>query len=267
MAVYLLHAPLLGSVMATMVETVSAWTPARAVVARLPFVGQVAMVVLIAELVAYWVHRLQHTVPVLWRVHSVHHSSDTLRWWSAFRFHPLDTVVARGVPLLAVALCGSTPPVVATYLVIVVVVTVFAHADIGVPAPGLSRIVVVPAFHRSHHERGRESTNFALVLPLCDVAFGTASFAVGARTFGSSGEVARQGVVNQLAWGIGLRSPRRARRDQRTIAQPRANEAMLAQPLIVSATAAGVARSASKAASPIATDTSVIVRAATPPAR
>jgi sterol desaturase/sphingolipid hydroxylase (fatty acid hydroxylase superfamily) len=87
------------------------------------------------------------------------------------------------VPVAAAAMLGVSPADLVPYLVIALVVTLFAHANLDVPVGVWQRVVVTPGFHRSHHELGRESTNFAAVFPLLDVLFGTASFSVGERRF------------------------------------------------------------------------------------
>ncbi len=257
-AVYLVYAPALGAFLAAATSVASSRSPAGGLVADIPWALQLGAAVMIAELTAYWVHRLQHTVPGLWRIHSVHHSSEMLRWWSAFRFHPLDTAVSHGVPVIAAAACGTGPNVLVPYVAAVTVVTVLAHADVYVPGTRLRWAVVTPAFHRSHHELGREGTNFALVLPLCDLLFRTASFTVGDRSFGSSSGVPRHGVLAQLAWGFG---------GQSTSATPSTSDATLAQALVAKATDGGTRRSDSIAASPITTASSVTTRAAAPPTR
>lgn len=236
-ALYFLYMPALATILAAATSVTWRHSPAHGLLTDAPWALQVAVGLTVAELAAYWVHRLLHTVPALWRIHSVHHSSATLRWWSAFRFHPLDAVVSHGVPMIAAAACGAGPGVLVPYLAAVTVVTALAHADVYLPGRRMRWAVVTPAYHRSHHELGRDDTNFALVLPLCDVVFRTASFTVGTRSFGG----------------------------QRVSATPSTSEAMLAQPLAASATSDGTRRSNSIAASPITTASSVTTRAAARP--
>jgi sterol desaturase/sphingolipid hydroxylase (fatty acid hydroxylase superfamily) len=109
---------------------------------------------------------------------------------------PVGTVAALGVPLADLA----------PYLFAAGVVTLLAHSNVAVPGQWLARVVVTPGYHRSHHERGRDGSNFALVLPVIDVLFGTASFEAGARTFGTNAEVPESGFVALLRWGFGLRA-------------------------------------------------------------
>jgi len=50
----------------------------RGVIQGQPFWLQCIEVILFSDLLIYWGHRLQHSVPFLWRFHKVHHSSTHL---------------------------------------------------------------------------------------------------------------------------------------------------------------------------------------------
>lgn len=210
--VYLAYAPLTGLAAMALASNLARHGVTRSIIERQPWSIRVVGAVLVAELAAYWVHRAMHSVPGLWRVHSVHHGATDLHWWSTFRFHPVDGALAHAVPLLVAAACGFGPDVLAVYLGMVFVVTVFAHADVWIPSTVLDRLVVLPRFHRTHHEAGRDDANFALVLPGFDALFGTARHSTGSRRFG----------IDRTA-------------DQRRRARPIASDARLATQLSASA--------------------------------
>ena len=48
----------------------------------------------VPSVLVYWLHRWEHSVPLLWRVHAVHHGSQEIRWWTSYRFHPIDTALS-----------------------------------------------------------------------------------------------------------------------------------------------------------------------------
>lgn len=188
MGAYVLYAPIVGWIAAGAIETAAETGALSSQLAVLPLAVRLAGAVVVAEFVAYSIHRVMHTVPVLWRVHAVHHGATDLRWWTAFRFHPAETVVMHVVPYTATALIGFGTDVTAILLVAVTVVTMFAHADVHVPGRAFAKLIVTPGYHRSHHEVGRDNTNFALLVPLVDIVFGTAAFKRATpRRFGSSG--------------------------------------------------------------------------------
>jgi sterol desaturase/sphingolipid hydroxylase (fatty acid hydroxylase superfamily) len=210
--VYLVYVPALGAVVAGAAALAGRHSLVAPLVSDLPWAVRLAGAIVVADLAAYVLHRLQHTWAPLWRIHDVHHSTRDLRWWSAFRFHPVDTALVHGVPIVAAAALGAGPDVLVPYLASVTIVTVFAHADVFVPGSALSRVVVTPDFHRAHHEPGRSGRNFALVLPIWDVLFRTASFRApepGRATFGSISGIPAHGLRDQLAWGLWGAGPSR----------------------------------------------------------
>lgn len=185
MGVYVIYAPAAGSAASVVIRTAGDLSSLEPRLAAHPWVVRLAGAAIVAELVAYAVHRTMHAVPLLWRVHSVHHRATDLRWWTAFRFHPAETVLMHIMPYAVAALLGFGTDVIVVHLGTVTVVTIFAHADVYLPGRLVAALIVTPGYHRSHHEIGRDNTNFALVLPLVDVVFGTASFVWAApRRFG-----------------------------------------------------------------------------------
>lgn len=202
--------------------------PLHTLTGSLPMVATSAFAFLVADLVAYWTHRAEHRWRYTWRFHAVHHSPPQLDWLAGRRFHPLDVVVEQLLPVGAVAALGVPLADLGPYLFAAGVVTVLAHSNVAVPGRWLARVVVTPGYHRSHHERGRDGSNFALVLPVLDVLFGTASFQAGARSFGTNAGVPESGFVALLRWGFGLRggSPGPAQRVSTT--SPAQNDRALA---------------------------------------
>lgn len=185
LAAYFVVAPCVGWVAAAVLRFADRHAPLAAAVGHWPWVARVVLAVLVADGAAYWLHRAMHASPLLWRLHRVHHGATDVRWWTAFRFHPLDTLLAHTVPYTLAALAGVGLDAVALYVVAVMIVTLLAHADVYVPGTWVRRLVVTPTFHRRHHEVSGDSSNFALVLPAFDAAFRTGWFAVAApRRFG-----------------------------------------------------------------------------------
>ena len=118
-----------------------------------------AVLVILYDLLNYWIHRVQHMVPFLWRIHRIHHADRYLDFSSALRFHPLEFVFRFMVQAVAVILVGLSPDVIAIYQVWVVFALIFSHANIAVPKAmeGLLGLVfVLPNFHRIHHSTRRE---------------------------------------------------------------------------------------------------------------
>ena len=172
---------------------------------------QAAGVIVVAEFVAYWIHRMEHAYSVLWRVHAPHHAARHVNWMTSFRFHPVDATLQQIAPLLAAVVIGFPPAALAPYLVLVGVVTLFAHCNVATCGPAwLDRIIATPRYHRSHHELERSESNFAVSMPILDVLFKTASFECGERTFGTTTPMPESGIWLQFRWGLGLSKQQQA---------------------------------------------------------
>jgi len=153
------------------------WIPGlllRPLVATLPYPVKVGVGVVAFDLAAYWVHRWNHQVPWLWRFHAVHHSSTRLDWISGIRNHPLDGVLI-GPPALLLVAAGFSARVTGALAVVEVLVGVFLHANVRWRLRPLQRLVATPEFHHWHHanEPHALDTNFAALLPVWDLLFGT----------------------------------------------------------------------------------------------
>ncbi len=131
---------------------------------------------LVAELLYYSLHRLIHVVPFLWRFHAVHHSIQAMDWLAAYRVHPLEQVLTKGLPLAALVGFGFSPGAVAVYGAVFFWVSVFNHCNIRVPLGPIRWIIATPQFHHWHHANDpvAYNTNYAGILPIFDVIFRTA---------------------------------------------------------------------------------------------
>jgi sterol desaturase/sphingolipid hydroxylase (fatty acid hydroxylase superfamily) len=192
-----------------------AWLPGlalRPLVTALPDVGRLMIGFVLFDLVAYWVHRLSHTIAFLWRFHQVHHSTETLDWVSGFRVHPLDGALAVP-PVVLLLAAGFSPEASGALAIAQLVVGLFLHANVRWRLRPLQRIVATPEFHHWHHERGSEAhnTNFGAFLPLWDQIWGTYCVPNDRRPERYGVDPALPaGVVAQLWYPLrGLRNPLR----------------------------------------------------------
>jgi sterol desaturase/sphingolipid hydroxylase (fatty acid hydroxylase superfamily) len=139
------------------------------------FAAELIVGLFLFELGGYGYHRLAHAVPALWRLHEIHHSSETMDWLASFRQHPVEIVLvtlAQNAPLV---LLGVPLGAHATVLVGLKLATVFVHSNLRVPIGPLRFIVATPRFHHRHHQRAGAVANFAAFLPFIDRLFGSYS--------------------------------------------------------------------------------------------
>jgi sterol desaturase/sphingolipid hydroxylase (fatty acid hydroxylase superfamily) len=153
------------------------WIPGlmlRPLVSLIPFPVKALFGLILFDLASYWGHRWSHEVPLLWKFHSIHHSSERLDWVSGIRVHPLDGLA--GVPALAFLLAaGFTTKVAGVILVAQLTVGIFLHANVRWRLRLLHRVVATPDFHHWHHanEPDALNRNYAPLLPVWDVLFGS----------------------------------------------------------------------------------------------
>ena len=144
-------------------------------VSGLPFVLQFIAILFFADLAQYWVHRLFHSVPVLWRFHSVHHSAESMDWLAGSRLHLVDVAVTRGITYIPIYLLGFGEGPLFTYVVFVSIQATFIHSNLRFEYGPLRWLIATPQFHHWHHtaDAGVLDKNFAVHLPFLDRMFGT----------------------------------------------------------------------------------------------
>lgn len=148
----------------------------RAWVQDLPFGVALFLIILVADLVQYWTHRAYHEVPVLWRLHAVHHSAKSMDWLAGSRQHILELIITRTLVLAPIFVLGFSKDVIDAYIVIVGFQAVFNHANVSVRLGPLRYLIVTPNFHHWHHSQDQEALdrNYAAHFAFLDHLFGTA---------------------------------------------------------------------------------------------
>ena len=134
--------------------------------------------VVIMDFVIYLQHVMVHAVPVLWRLHRVHHADVDFDVTTGARFHTLEIILSMLIKFATIVVLG--PPVVAVVIFEVVLnaSAMFNHSNIRIPKT-VDRIVrwfiVTPDMHRVHHsvEDDEANSNFGFNLPWWDRLFGT----------------------------------------------------------------------------------------------
>ena len=130
------------------------------------------------DLAIYLQHVLFHSVPVLWRLHRMHHADVEFDVTNGLRFHPLEMLLSMAIKLAVIAALGAPPEAVLAFEVVLNAAAMFNHGNIALPA-GLDRVlrwfIVTPDMHRVHHSSVPEEThsNFGFNLPWWDRWFGT----------------------------------------------------------------------------------------------
>jgi sterol desaturase/sphingolipid hydroxylase (fatty acid hydroxylase superfamily) len=137
--------------------------------------AQSVVAIVVGDLGVYGIHRLQHTVPWLWRFHAVHHSAEEMDWLVSFRFHPVDLFLLRIASLGPLVALHLAPSAVGIFIAVSGWQAWLAHANVRLPYGPLRWLLVSPEFHHWHHSAEREAhdRNYAGIVASWDVLFGT----------------------------------------------------------------------------------------------
>jgi lathosterol oxidase len=144
-------------------------------VAGQPFVVQFAGILVLTDLTQYWVHRLFHRLPLLWRFHAIHHSAEAMDWLAGSRLHLVDVAVTRGLTYVPIYVLGFAEAPLFAYVAFVSIQATFIHANVRFEFGRLDWLLATPRFHHWHHAAEVEAVdrNFAVHLPVLDRLFGT----------------------------------------------------------------------------------------------
>lgn len=138
----------------------------------------IPLAMLLLELIVYWQHRLMHTMPLLWRMHRIHHIDTGFDVTTGVRFHPLEIALSMAIKLAAIWLLGPHPLAVVLFEVLLAIGALWTHTDTALPGPldrRLRWLFVTPSMHRIHHSTWQPETdsNYGFHLSIWDRLFGS----------------------------------------------------------------------------------------------
>jgi sterol desaturase/sphingolipid hydroxylase (fatty acid hydroxylase superfamily) len=170
---------------------------------------QLAGAVLLLDVWMYVWHRANHTVPLLWRFHRMHHSDERMDVTTATRFHLGEHVGSSLLRLGLIPLLGFEIWQLLIYDTLVVAVTMLHHANVSLgPCDYWLRwLIVTPDMHKVHHSRWQPETdsNYSTVFSIWDRMAGTFRTRPEPKTI-SFGLEEFSGPLWQTFWGM-LRTP------------------------------------------------------------
>ena len=133
---------------------------------------------LVLDLAIYLQHVMFHAVPVLWRLHRVHHADLEFDVTTGLRFHPIEILLSMAIKLAVVAVLGPPAIAVLVFEVVLNATSMFNHGNVRIPG-SLDRVlrwfVVTPDMHRVHHSihPSETNSNFGFNVPWWDRLLGT----------------------------------------------------------------------------------------------
>lgn len=143
--------------------------------AHWPVAVQLLLACVLAEFGHYVLHRLGHEVPLLWRLHAIHHSARRLYWLNATRFHPLDLLALGFLQALPLEWLGIPPGIYFAYFVASSCYGQLQHCNVDVDTRIFRWVFATPELHRWHHSQhpAEGNTNYGAILILWDQLFRT----------------------------------------------------------------------------------------------
>ena len=143
--------------------------------------GSMALVIVYAlyiDCTKYWMHRLMHMIPLLWAVHSFHHSAERLTVVTGARHHWTETIVLAPLVFLTVMLFQVPEHILSMSLLLNKVPDGLQHLNYKIAWHRVGIWFNTPWWHRIHHsvEPKHYDKNFSVAFPIMDVIFGTAYY-------------------------------------------------------------------------------------------
>ncbi|MCO4798993.1 MAG: sterol desaturase family protein [Colwelliaceae bacterium] len=144
-------------------------------ITNLPFIAQVFLIILVADLIQYAVHRCCHQIPFLWRFHVIHHSVERMDWLAGSRLHIVDVLLTRSMVLIPVFIFGFSKEVIDIYVIFAGFQAVLNHANVQLNFSIFRHFLVTPQFHHWHHASDEEGIdrNYAAHFSFIDKLFGS----------------------------------------------------------------------------------------------
>lgn len=176
---------------------------------EVPFWGAVIASVVMLDFVIYIQHVMVHAIPLLWRLHRVHHADLDYDVTTGSRFHTIEIILSMLIKFATILLLG--PPLVAVIIfeVMLNATAMFNHGNISLPKAldkYLRWFLVTPDMHRVHHsiEDDEANSNFGFSLPWWDRIFGTYRDQPRAGHKGMTIGINKFRDVKQVAWLPGM---------------------------------------------------------------
>ena len=137
---------------------------------------EILLSIIVLDLFDYFWHRANHKVRFLWRFHKAHHADTYMDVTTALRFHPGELIISAIVKASWILIWGPTVIAWFVFEAMVSLSAQFHHSNIDFPdsvEKWLSRIVVTPRYHASHHLVSREhgNANFSTIFSIWDIIF------------------------------------------------------------------------------------------------
>ncbi|MDP4823173.1 MAG: sterol desaturase family protein [Aestuariivirgaceae bacterium] len=144
----------------------------------LPFWANAVLGFILLDLAVYVQHVITHRVPVLWRLHQVHHADEDVDLTTGLRFHPLEIILSLVYKAAIVLALGIDPWAVVLFEAMLNASAVYTHGNYALPVKldaTIRKLFCTPDMHRVHHSiiRAETDSNYGFFLSIWDHMFRT----------------------------------------------------------------------------------------------
>lgn len=145
---------------------------------EIPVLVNVALSVIIFDFLIYLQHVMFHMIPLLWRLHRMHHIDPDYDVTTASRFHPIEIILSMIIKMAAILVIGPAPIAIICFEIILNGSAMFNHGNIKLPQKIdaiIRKLIVTPDMHRVHHSiyPSETNSNYGFFLSLWDQWMGT----------------------------------------------------------------------------------------------
>jgi sterol desaturase/sphingolipid hydroxylase (fatty acid hydroxylase superfamily) len=145
---------------------------------QLPNSVSLVATLLLLDFAIYCQHIIMHKLPLLWRLHKVHHTDIEFDATTAVRFHPLEIFISMLYKTACIILIGGNPEAIIAFEIILNAAATFNHSNIKIPARAdkiLRWLIITPDAHCIHHsvESAETDSNYGFSISCWDRLFKT----------------------------------------------------------------------------------------------
>ena len=176
---------------------------------QLPFIVAVVLTVVAMDFIIYLQHVMVHAVPLLWRLHRVHHADLDYDVTTGSRFHTFEIILSMLIKFATIIVLGAPVVAVVIFEVMLNAMAMFNHSNVGLPKSidsFLRWFIVTPDMHRIHHsvEDDETNSNFGFNLTWWDRLFGTYREQPRGGQLGFSIGIHKYRDIKQTNWITGM---------------------------------------------------------------
>lgn len=136
---------------------------------------QIIIIIIIGDFIQYWLHRMFHEIPFLWKFHKIHHSATEMDWLVKSRLHIIENFANKLFIVTPIIILWFSISAINFYAIFIWFYTVFIHSNINIYFWPIEKIFVSPKFHHWHHANDKEAINknYAAEISFLDTLFWT----------------------------------------------------------------------------------------------